>query len=154
MQLKTHNTIYYWSWRCSSKKLRKILLFRMTKCSKVFKRQWFQCPHISPFLNIIACKTCEAQELVDQVAFTLRALPDKSSIIKVGLHAGSVHVSRDAMSWFKCPEEDNKSAVAFLCESCRQVVTVAVGYAARLIERVVSQYKIFTSLWEPFSGYF
>lgn len=70
----------------------------------------------------------------------LRALPDQHSVIKVHLPTASVHISGDATTLrrtrdaVKCPDEDNKSAVAFLGESRRQVVTVAVGYAARLRE--------------------
>lgn len=40
----------------------------------------------------------QAQELVNQVAFTLRALPDKLSLIKVHLPAAGVHISGDAMT--------------------------------------------------------
>lgn len=96
------------------------------------------------FINILKARLQdgEARKLVDQVALMLRALHDEHSVSEVHLPAARVHISEDPMTlrghWDagKCPDEDNKTG-AFLRESRRRVVTVAVGYAARPIERVV-----------------
>lgn len=101
-----------------------------------------------------------SQNLEDQVALMPRALPDEHSAIKVHLPAARVCISGDPMTLRghgdagKCPDEDNKSSVAFLRESRRRVVTVAAGYAGRPIESVAQGYEIFTSLWEPFQDIF
>lgn len=97
------------------------------------------------FINILTVRLQDgvAQKLVDQVALMLRALHDEHSVSEVHLPAARVHISEDPMTLRghgdagKCPDEDNKSSVAFLRESRRRVVTVAVGYAARPIQRVV-----------------
>lgn len=120
---------------------------------------------ISPFFTIsltyfLSSLLQISQNLVDQVALMLHTLPDEHSAIKVHLPAARVCISGEPMTLRghgdagKCPDEDNKSSVAFLRESCRRVVTVAVGYAARPIESVVQEYEIFTSLWEPFQDIF